>query len=115
FGNIESMRFALMDKRTGNQLATLTVVGLDHYIAAWNERAIGLVDVFVDERFRGQGYGQSLIVETMRRLRTELITRAEIHIPQTNIDATQAVLNSGFEQVDTGIVYQKSSPESGSD
>jgi len=107
FGNMESMRFRLVDRKTGVSIATVTVVGLDHYISAWNERAIGLVDVLVEEPFRGQGFGQTLIIEAIRRLRTELITRAEIHIPEENVDAIKAVLAAGFNQVDTGIVYAR--------
>lgn len=110
FGNIESMRFALHERKKGTLIASLTVVGLDHYISAWNERAIGLVDIFVQEDYRGQGYGQSLIIETIRRLRTEMITRAEIHISDDRQAAIQAVSNAGFEQIDTGIVYAKSAP-----
>ncbi|WP_437201917.1 GNAT family N-acetyltransferase [Planctomicrobium sp. SH664] len=107
FGNTESMRFRLVEKKSGVVIATLTVVGLDHYIASWNERAIGLVDVFVEEKFRGQGFGQTLIIEAIRRLRTELITRAEIHIPEENADAIKAVLAAGFSQIDLGIVYTR--------
>ncbi len=110
FGNIESMQFRLLEKKTGAPIASVTVVGLDHYIAAWHERAIGLVDVFVDQAFRGQGFGQTLIVEAIRRLRTEMITRAEIHIPEDYPDAVGAILASGFTQVDAGIVYAR--PES---
>lgn len=107
FGNIESMRFQLVEKKSGAGIATVTVVGLDHYIQSWNERAIGLVDVLVEEPFRGQGFGQTLIVETIRRLRTEMITRAEIHIPEDFQDAVGAILASGFAQVDTGVIYTR--------
>ncbi|WP_437230074.1 GNAT family N-acetyltransferase [Planctomicrobium sp. SH661] len=113
FGNIESMRFQLVEKKTGASIATVTVVGLDHYIQSWNERAIGLVDVLVEEPFRAQGFGQTLIVEAIRRLRTEMITRAEIHIPEDFQDAVGAILASGFTQVDAGIIYARpeESPE----
>ncbi|WP_437185149.1 GNAT family N-acetyltransferase [Planctomicrobium sp. SH668] len=109
FGNIESMLFQLVDRKTSSPVAAMTVVGLDHYIRSWNERAIGLVDIYVEPAYRGQGYGQALVVETIRRLRTEMITRAEIHIPQDFPDAMGAILSSGFKQVDTGIVYAKPS------
>lgn len=107
FGSMESMRFQLMEKKSGKSIASVTVIGLDHYIRSWNERAIGLVDVWVDEAFRGQGFGQTLIVEAIRRLRTEMITRAEIHIPEDFQDAVGAILAAGFTQVDTGIIYAR--------
>jgi len=107
FSNIESMRFQLVDRKSATPIASMTVIGLDHYIAAWHERAIGLVDVIVEEPYRGQGFGQTLIVEAIRRLRTEMITRAEIHIPAESPDAVGAVLAAGFKQIDTGIVYAR--------
>lgn len=110
FGNIESMRFQLLDRKSGAPIANMTVIGLDHYIRAWNERAIGLVDIFVEEPFRRQGFGQTLIVEALRRLRTEMITRAEIHVPEDYPDAVGAAIASGFTQIDCGVVYQRSSP-----
>lgn len=111
FGNIESMRFQLVEKKTQTLVASVTVVGLDHYIQSWNERAIGLVDVFVEESFRGQGYGQTLILEAIRRLRTEMITRAEIHIPEDYQDAVGAITAAGFTQVDTGVIYSRTPDE----
>ncbi len=107
FGNIESMLFQLADRKTGAPIANMTVIGLDHYIQAWHERAIGLVDIFVEEAYRGQGFGQTLIVEAIRRLRTEMITRAEIHIPEDHPDAIGAALAAGFKQIDCGVIYTR--------
>jgi len=107
FGNIESMRFQLSDRKTGASIASMTVIGLDHYIHAWHERAIGLVDIFVEQKYRGQGFGQTLIVEAIRRLRTEMITRAEIHVPEDYPDAVRAALGAGFQQIDCGVIYSR--------
>jgi ribosomal protein S18 acetylase RimI-like enzyme len=106
-GRVESLRFRLVEKKTQEPVAAVTVVGLDHYVSAWNERAIGLVDVFVSEDHRGQGYGQTLLVETVRRLRQELITRADLHVPDQHQHLTKAVLSAGFERIETGVVYRK--------
>lgn len=109
FGNIESMRFQLVEKKTGANIASMTVIGLDHYIAAWHERAIGLVDVLVEEQYRYQGFGQTLVIEAIRRLRTEMITRAEVHVPQEYPGAVRSMMSAGFTQIDCGIVYSKTS------
>lgn len=105
YGNLESMRFNLVSRTTREPVATATVIGMDHYLNAWNERVVGLVDVIVEEKYRNQGFGQTLIVETLRRLKSELITRAEIHVPEENLDGIAAVEAAGFSQVDTGVVY----------
>ena len=108
-GRGESLRFRLVEKKTQEPVAAVTVIGLDHYISCWNERAIGLVDVFVAEDHRGQGYGQTLLVETVRRVRQELITRAEIHVPDSHTFLTKSVLGAGFVRIESGLVYRRPS------
>jgi ribosomal protein S18 acetylase RimI-like enzyme len=104
---VDSLRFRLVRKGTGEPVAGVTVIGLEQYRELWQRRAIGLVDVFVAEPLRGQGYGQTLLVEVLRRLRQELIDTAEIHAPETNEVACKVIRTAGFERVDTGIVYRK--------
>lgn len=104
---IDSLRFRLIPRGGGTPLAGVTVIGLDQYIPAWQQRAIGLVDVYVGEDNRGQGFGQTLLVEVLKRLRQELITVAEIHAPESNEIATRVIRATGFEAVDTGVVYSK--------
>lgn len=105
---IDLLRFRLVRKSDGEPLAGVTVVGLDQYIPVWQKRAIGLVDLFVVESLRGQGYGQTLLVEVLKRLRQELIDLAELHTPETNELATRVVQAAGFVRVDTGVVFRKS-------
>jgi ribosomal protein S18 acetylase RimI-like enzyme len=106
-GRVESLRFRLANKQTGEPVAAVTVIGLDHYVAKWNERAIGLVDLFVLESHRNQGYGQTLLVEALRQVRQELITRADIHVSDTNPVLAKAVTVAGFQRVDTGHIYRR--------
>lgn len=107
---IDSLRFRLLRKGSGEPVAGVTVVGLDQFIPHWQRRAIGLVDVYVAESVRGQGYGQTLIVEVLRRLRQELIDLAEVHAPESNPVACRLIRAAGFQQIDTGIVYQQQTP-----
>jgi ribosomal protein S18 acetylase RimI-like enzyme len=106
---IDLLRFRLVRKSDGEPLAGVTVIGLDQYIPVWQRRAIGLVDLFVVESLRGQGYGQTLLVEVLKRLRQELIDLAELHTPESNELATRVVQAAGFERVDTGVVFRKPS------
>lgn len=105
---IDLLRFRLVRKADGEPVAGVTVIGLDQYIPVWQRRAIGLVDLFVVESLRGQGYGQTLLIEVLRRLRQELIDLAEVHAPEANSLASRVVQSAGFERIDTGIVYRKS-------
>lgn len=106
-GRVDSLRFRLAPKKGGPPIAGVSVIGLDSYIAKWNARAIGLVDVFVRDQDRGKGYGRALLVEVTRHMRQELITLAEIHAPDANEVAVSAISAAGFLRIDTGVVYTK--------
>ncbi len=106
-GRTDSVRYCLKMKRTGEPIATVNVVPLDHYEDAWRDRSVGIVDVRVAPAYRGQGYGQTLLIEVVRLLRQDRFHRAEIHAPDNSPVALRAVLAAGFSRVDTGIVYQK--------
>ncbi|MBX3443318.1 MAG: GNAT family N-acetyltransferase [Planctomyces sp.] len=112
FGRLDTLRFRLKFKKTHEQVAGITAIGLDQYIPVWNERTIGLVDLEVPEQYRGQGYGLTLLIEMLKQLRQELVTRAEIHCPEANDAAMRAITGAGFERTDTGIVYRLGSNES---
>lgn len=106
-GRLDSLRFFLHPKKGGPPIAAVTVIGLDAYVASWNARCIGLVDVYVREGERGKGYGRALLIEVVRHMRQEMISIAEVHAPETNEHATKAIKGAGFERVDTGVIYQK--------
>jgi len=106
-GRLETLHFELVPKSGEAAVASATVVGLDLYIPKWEERVIGLTDVFVKEEERGKGYGQSLFLEIARRLQDELITKLELHIEESNVVAWHVAEAVGYCQVDTGIVYQR--------
>ncbi|QDT95308.1 GNAT family N-acetyltransferase [Gimesia aquarii] len=105
-GRLETLHFELVPKSGDAAVASATVVGLDLYIPKWEERVIGLTDVFVKEEIRSQGYGQSLLLEIARRLQDELITKLEWHVEESNIVARHVAEAVGYHQIDTGIVYQ---------
>ncbi|MCA9861226.1 MAG: GNAT family N-acetyltransferase, partial [Thermomicrobiales bacterium] len=106
-GRSESLRFRLVNRKTQKPLAAVSVIGLDHYISVWNERAIGLVDIFVSEEHRGHGYCQMLLIESVRRVRQDLISRADLHVPDSRPDLTKAVEGAGFARLETGTVYER--------
>jgi ribosomal protein S18 acetylase RimI-like enzyme len=108
FGRLESLQFLLVPKGGGQPLASLSVVGLDLYLRKWNERAVGLLDLQVESAERKKGYGQAILVEVCRRLKTELITKLEAHALDTDVAALAVLKSAAFEHVDTGIVYRRS-------
>ena len=106
-GRTDSVQYCLKLKRTGESIAIVNVVPLDHYEDAWQDRSVGVIDMRVATAYRGQGYGQTLLIEVMRSLRQEHIRRAELHAPDGSPIAIRAAVAAGFTRIDTGIVYQK--------
>jgi len=107
FGRVESLLFVLLPKEGGSPIGAVSVVGLDLYLQKWGERAVGLLDLEVNDEQRSEGYGQAILVEVCRRLKNELVTRIEAHALETDAASIGVLESSGFEQVDTGAVYRR--------
>ncbi len=113
-GRYDSLQFELCPKNGGDPVAGISVIGLDFYIPTWNERAVGLLDLYVAEDQRRKGYAQALLIEVGRRLKNEMVTLTEIHVPLARQDVVQLVEGIGYNQIDTGIVYHKKLETAGS-
>ncbi|MDA1015645.1 MAG: N-acetyltransferase [Planctomycetota bacterium] len=107
FGRLDSLMFELLPKAGGDGVASVNVVGLDLYRPKWKKQAIGLSNLWVEKSQRGNGYGQTLLVEVCRRLRDERVTTAEVHAIDDNEAMKGAAKAAGFRAIDTGIVYSK--------
>ena len=83
------------------------MVGLDCYLGCWNERAVGFTDLYVTPDLRGKGYAQTLVLEVIRRLRQELVTRVELHVPADAPEVEKVADACAMQQVDMGIAYVK--------
>lgn len=106
-GRLDSLTLSLIPKAGGTPLAEVMVVGLDHYMASWRQRAIGLIDLHVPEANRRKGYAQALLVEVCRRVKGDLITLVESHVAEGNEAGIKTLKSAGFEQVDAGVVYRR--------
>jgi ribosomal protein S18 acetylase RimI-like enzyme len=108
-GRLDSLELALAPKTGNGTLARVTVVGLDFYLPRWRQRAIGLQDLSVPEPLRRKGYGQALLVEVCRRVKSEMIQLVEAHVIERDQAVVDLLKSAGFEQVDAGVVYRKES------
>ncbi len=106
-GRLDSLTLSLLPKSGGEPLAEVMVVGLDHYMASWRQRAIGLLDLHVPEANRRKGYAQALLVEVCRRVKTDLITLVESHVDEGNEAGIKTLKSAGFQPVDAGVVYRR--------
>ncbi len=106
FGRLDGIYCVLVPKGGGQPVASLTVVGLDLYARVWNEQAIGICDLWVKETQRRQGFGQTLLVEVIKRLRQETISCVTANVPANDESAFAVFKSAGFVPIDRGVVYQ---------
>jgi ribosomal protein S18 acetylase RimI-like enzyme len=107
YGRLDTVQFSLRSKENPSEVAELTVVGLDLYLTAWEQRAVGLAELRTVTSELRKGYAQALLVETCRRLKDELVTLAEAHAVESNTPVVKLLEMCGFSRVDTGVVYVK--------
>jgi ribosomal protein S18 acetylase RimI-like enzyme len=107
FGRLDSLIFSLIPKDGGEAVASAAVVGLDLYLPKWQERAVGVTDLYVKGIERRKGYGQALVLEIGRRLREEMVTLFEAHVAEDNKVVTELIRFVGFEPLDAGVVYSR--------
>ncbi|MFG0335927.1 MAG: GNAT family N-acetyltransferase [Maioricimonas sp. JB049] len=106
-GRVDSVRFELMLKSDDTSCAGVTVVGLDHYTSTWQERAVGLLELDSTDDPDADLQRQVLIVEVLKRLRQEMVTRAEIQVRAGAESLIEMLRQTGFDTVDTGVVYRR--------
>ena len=109
YGRLDSVVFSLHSKDSPSDLAEMTVVSLDLYMTAWQQRAVGLAQLRTQETELRKGYAQALMMETCRRLKDELYTLAEAHALESNTPVQKLLESCGFVRVDRGIVYRRKS------
>jgi GNAT superfamily N-acetyltransferase len=107
YGRLDTLQFALRAKDGHGEYAEMTVVGLDLYMTAWQQRAVGFTHLHTLESELRKGYAQALLVETCRRLKDELVTLVEAHALESNTPVIKLLESCRFSRVDTGVVYRR--------
>jgi len=106
YGRLDALFCVLVPRGGGQPVAGLTVVGLDTYMPGWHEQAIGLTELWVDDAHRREGFGQTLIVEVIKKLRQETITRVTANIRADDAASVAVFRSAGFNEIDRGVVYR---------
>lgn len=106
-GPMEMLEFSVEDKATHQIVARASVWEMDGFSHRWNEAALGLVDVEVQENLRRQGIGKYLLSQALRYLRDQYFTLAELQVRENDEAGRRLCLGLGFKQVDTGRSYRK--------
>ncbi len=107
FGLVEPCAFYLTERATNARVARALVWEMEGFSLAWNQPAVGLTDIAVVPELRRQGLAKFLLVQLLRRYQEQYYQVVEAHAPEDNVAAAGLLRGLGFEQVDTGRLYQK--------
>lgn len=106
-GRLETARLGLVLKKQELPVGWVTICGLDMYSSKWQQRAIGLHGIHVAPEHRRQGYGQALLCDVSKQLKDDQVDLMEAHANMEDPAAMAVLISSGFQLIDTGIVYRK--------
>src|SRR5262249_15630082 len=101
-GPLEIEGFRLEEKVSERPAGRALVWEMDPFSARWNEHAVGILHVQVDEAFRRQGLARLLLGNVLRYYHDQYFTLVESQ-PREQDTACVALLRGlGFHQVDVG-------------
>lgn len=100
--------YQLVTKRGGESCGSLVAWDMEPIASSWGVRAAGMMELRIDREQRNRGLGTFLAGETLRQLEAKAVTLVEVQILADNNPALAMFKKLGFQQVDRGIVLQKS-------
>lgn len=112
-GPVEFIEFHLREGASGRSVAQVCAWEMEAYHERRGEPSVGLIDLEVRPEFRRQGLAKFLLAQVFRYLQEQYFSLVEIHAMERNQGAIQLFHALGFEQVDQGLSYQKTSQAGG--
>jgi ribosomal protein S18 acetylase RimI-like enzyme len=106
-GPLELIEFRLEDQQTRQVAARVRAWEMEGFSYRWNLPAVGLVDIWVRPELRRQAMAKFLLWRILLYLQEQYFLLTEAQSMQANEPAIKLYQALGFEQVDTGRVYQK--------
>ncbi len=106
-GPVELIDFFLEEKATAQIVARASVWEMEGFSWRWNQPAVGIADLDVRTDLRRQGLAKFLLAQLLRYLQDQFFGIVEVQTMERNEAAIQLYRGLGFEQVDTGRIYQK--------
>jgi ribosomal protein S18 acetylase RimI-like enzyme len=106
-GVAEPLEFVMQEKPSGQAVATALVVELEGFSWRWNQPAVGILDIQVRLDRRRQAIGKYFLTQILQFLQEQCYLIVETQVPEGSEPALKLVQGLGFEQVDTGKMYQK--------
>ncbi|QGJ72435.1 GNAT family N-acetyltransferase [Planctomycetales bacterium 10988] len=107
FCHFERVRFEIFDNQSNECMGSVTLWMMEPLAHSWNVRAVGLIDLEIEESFRQQGVATYLVGEALRRLGEQGIWMVQAQVPTGNTVALKLFEKLGFTQKDAGLIFAK--------
>jgi ribosomal protein S18 acetylase RimI-like enzyme len=106
-GPLDFLSFQVEERGSGLAVGQARIWEMEPFSLRWNESAVGLVDVSVEEPVRRQGVARLLLGNVMRFLHDQYFTLVEAQVCPDNAAALGLFRGLGFKQIDTGRRYRR--------
>jgi ribosomal protein S18 acetylase RimI-like enzyme len=107
WGTLEPSELRVFDRLTGMPAARAVVWELEGFSWRWGGASAGIFDVQVRPDLRRQGIAKLVLLDILRFLQEQFFGLVELHSPKDCVEAVGLARSLGFEQVDTGAVWEK--------
>jgi ribosomal protein S18 acetylase RimI-like enzyme len=107
FGLVEPLEFYLADKSTGERVARALVWEMEGFNYRWGHPSVGLTDFAVRPELRRKGLGKFFASLLLRRIQEQYYEIVEVQVPEGDAPARGLLRGLGFEQVDTGRLFER--------
>jgi GNAT superfamily N-acetyltransferase len=94
------------DRDTEIPVGAAIVWDMDTFSTAWNVRAFGFSDFFIEPAFRRKGYAKLFMQSILKHLRDNRVGLLEIQIEAHNAPGRAMLEMLHFEKVDSGSLYR---------
>jgi ribosomal protein S18 acetylase RimI-like enzyme len=112
-GNANRSVFHLIDRKSDQVRGNISYWDVEPLARNWGVRAMGLFHLLVDEAARQAGLGTFLVSESLRHMQQAGVNLVEAQVEKDNLPAVHLFEKMGFETIDTGVVLDRSTSDSG--
>lgn len=107
WGLMEPVEFRMEDKSSGLPVARALAWEMEGFSWRWNQPAVGLMNLEVQEDLRRQGLAKFLLSQILRYLQEQFFGLVEAQVLEPNEAGRGLLQGIGFEEVDVGRSFRK--------
>ena len=106
-GQIDQVRFELAVRNSHELLGKVSFWDIEPLASSWGIHAMGMLHFEVNDNQRRATLATFLLGEAIRELQSFGVTLVEVHADEKDEELFSVYSNLGFQQVDTGIQFER--------